>query len=108
MFVVLDRHWIQSLAELPESGMGYQTVNIRLRSGLQVEGLHVYNSAHLDWPDDRPKINSTDIAEIVPPQQLRRDLQDIRVVASKNRRFANLVSVVTGSLPTHSVNTEDP
>ena len=65
MFVPLDKRWIQKLAELPETGMGYQTVNVCLRSGTQINGLHVYNGEQLDWPDDRPQIRSTDIEDIV-------------------------------------------
>ena len=33
MTVHLPEHWIQRLCELPESGMGYQNVVVRLRDG---------------------------------------------------------------------------
>ncbi len=38
MQVTLDDKWIEHLVELPESGMGYQCVQVRLRDGRKPDG----------------------------------------------------------------------
>ena len=63
MTVRLPEHWIQRLGELPESGMGYQNVVVRLRDGSAWTAI-VYNAEQFEWPADRPPIGSSDIAEI--------------------------------------------
>ena len=61
MRLPLKQHWANYLCKLPESGMGYQRVDIRLKDGSEVE--------ELEWPSTRPTISSDDIAKI----QLSRD-----------------------------------
>ena len=68
MLVPLESNWARILAALPENGMGYQVVDVRLRDGHRVDGLFVYNAEQLEWPDDRPRIRPTDIAEIALAQ----------------------------------------
>lgn len=68
MTIRLDSKWIRILERHPESGMGYQTVDIRLRNGIRVNRLFVYNAQQLDWPDSRPAICSDDIEEIIVAQ----------------------------------------
>ena len=66
MLVRLEDKWVRTLVQLPESGMGYQQVDVLLRCGLRVYDIQVFNADQLNWPDDRPPISSDDILEIVP------------------------------------------
>ena len=43
MTVQLDRQWQKKLAQMPETGMGYQLVDILLRGGRWVLNLYVHN-----------------------------------------------------------------
>ena len=43
MTVHLGKHWRKKLAELPESGMGSQHVDIILKNGLVLTDLPVFN-----------------------------------------------------------------
>ena len=43
----LDSRWTQKLARLPESGMGYQRVRVRLKAGSTIESALVVNAAGL-------------------------------------------------------------
>ena len=63
MTVHLPVHWIQRLCELPESGMGYQNVVVRLRDGSAWTAI-VYDAERFEWPADRPPIGPSDIVEI--------------------------------------------
>ena len=60
----IGERWVRYLCRLPESGMGYQRVDIRLRDGSEVEGVLVFNAEELEWPATRPPITPDDIAEI--------------------------------------------
>ena len=63
MTVHLPERWIQRLCELPESGMGYQNVLVRLRDG-SVWTAIVFNAEQFEWPPDRPPIGPSDIMEV--------------------------------------------
>jgi len=41
--VRLNDKWKEILAQLPESGMGYQVIDVELRSGRILAGLAVFN-----------------------------------------------------------------
>lgn len=60
----LDERWIRELGDLPESGMGYQRVNVRLRNGQYVRHVLVFNAELMEWPDDRAPIRPADVAAI--------------------------------------------
>ena len=60
----LDERWIRQLSSLPESGMGYQRVDVRLRNGQFVRRVLVFNGELMEWPDDRAPIRTTDVAAI--------------------------------------------
>ncbi len=74
MTVHLPENWIQRLCELPESGMGYQNVVVRLRDGSVWTGI-VYDADQFEWPADRPPIGPSDIVEIdlATPERLESD-----------------------------------
>ena len=64
MQLQLDRRWIDKLARLPESGMGYQRVRVRLRAGRIIENALVFNATFLQVADDAPVFEPQDIADI--------------------------------------------
>ena len=43
----LEEHWIQKLVGMPETAMGYQLVDIHLKSGNVIEGVWVANCEHI-------------------------------------------------------------
>jgi hypothetical protein len=49
--VHLPQHWIEKLTQLPESGMGYQRVNIVLKKGKVLEGIVVLNAEEAQAPE---------------------------------------------------------
>ena len=58
----LDRSWSERLRDLPESGMGYQRVRVRLKDGRTVDDAIAVNAQILDIPDGIPTFTSSDIA----------------------------------------------
>ena len=63
MTVHLPERWIARLCDLPESGMGYQNVVVRLRDGSSWTVI-VRNAEQFEWPPDRPRIDASDIVDI--------------------------------------------
>ena len=43
--------WIDRLVHMPESGMGYQRVNIRLRQGKVLKDVTVFNAEECQVPE---------------------------------------------------------
>ena len=72
MRVQLSEKWSVTLCGFPEDGMGYQRVDVLLRSGRTVKDVLVFNAEEMEWPDERP-IRSSDIAKVAPsdPQRQR-------------------------------------
>lgn len=64
MIVQLHQRWIETLLQYPEQGMGFQLVDVALEDGDIVQGVRVYNSEQLDWPENLAPIASEDIVEI--------------------------------------------
>ena len=60
----LERRWIDKLAQMPESGMGYQRVRVRLKVGRTIEDALVFNASVLHVSDDIPPFSLQDIADI--------------------------------------------
>ena len=65
MRFLLNRQWANRLCALPESGMGFQRVDIVLRDGEKVKNVLVLNARHVEWPNEKRAISSDDIAEIM-------------------------------------------
>lgn len=63
MRIKLNEYWIKKMLELPESGMGYQHVEVRLKDGTIVKEGFVYNAEELELPDVQD-IKLDDISEI--------------------------------------------
>ena len=60
----LNERWVDHLCGLPETGMGYQIVDVVLRNGEQFRGIVVYNAEEMEWPARARKIVPEDIVEI--------------------------------------------
>ena len=48
----LSKQWIDKLVLLPESGMGYQKVDVLLKDGRTLKGLVVSNAEYLNLPTE--------------------------------------------------------
>jgi len=51
----------QQLLELPESGIGYQRVDVRFASGRELKSMLVCNAENLDVPDDLADVEIRDL-----------------------------------------------
>jgi hypothetical protein len=52
MRVKLDQRWTKRLLELPESGMGYQRIDVRLADGRELRDLLVFNADEIEVPGE--------------------------------------------------------
>jgi hypothetical protein len=52
MRVKLEPRWTKRLLELPESGMGYQRVDVRLADGRELRDLVVFNAEEIEVPGE--------------------------------------------------------
>ena len=64
MIVRLSSRWSDKLLTLPETGMGYQRVNVLLKSGKVITDLVVENAEELNVPDDVEQFREGDIENI--------------------------------------------
>lgn len=64
MRVKLNRYWRDHLVQLPESGMGYQRVRVRLKSGRIIEHALAFNAQELELPDDAALATPAEIVAI--------------------------------------------
>ena len=51
MRIKLAQRWIDRLLKEPESGMGYQRVDVRFADGRHIENVMVFNAEQLEVPD---------------------------------------------------------
>lgn len=61
MRIKLDRHWTKRLADLPESGMGYQRVDVRFTNGRELTDVMVFNAEDLEVPDEFARAEVKDL-----------------------------------------------
>jgi hypothetical protein len=59
--VKLDPCWTKRLLELPESGMGYQRVDVRLADGREFRDLLVFNAEEIEVPGE---LAAAEIADV--------------------------------------------
>ena len=64
MRLYLADRWANHLCDLPESGMGYQIVDIVLHNGEEFRDIVVFNGQVVDWPEESPPIKPDDIVDI--------------------------------------------
>ena len=61
MRIRLEPRWIERLLELPESGMGYQRVDIRLVDGRELKDVVVFNAEEIEVPDEFARAQIKDV-----------------------------------------------
>jgi len=61
MRIRLEPRWIERLLELPESGMGYQRVDIRLVDGRELKDVVVFNAEEIEVPDEFAQAQIKDV-----------------------------------------------
>jgi len=60
----LSKVWVKKLLNLPETGMGYQKVDVLLKDGRKIEGVFVYNAEFLELPEAYQGVTINDIVDI--------------------------------------------
>lgn len=53
MYLKLEPKWTETLMSLPESGMGYQIVDLTLEGGRQLIGVPVFNGEDVYVPESQ-------------------------------------------------------
>jgi hypothetical protein len=66
MLVALRPDLIERLVALPESGMGYQIVDLVLADGDVVQNVTVFNSEMARLPDEYSHVTTDDVIEVRP------------------------------------------
>ena len=61
MRIRLEPRWTKRLLELPESGMGYQRVDIRLADGRELKDVVVFNAEEIEVPDEFARAQIKDV-----------------------------------------------
>ncbi len=52
MRIKLEQRWTKRLLQLPESGMGYQRVDLRLADGRELKNVLAFNAEEVELPDE--------------------------------------------------------
>lgn len=66
MKFVLDKHWSDELAKLPETGMGYQVIDITLKSGFMFRDVKVLNTKEIYFEHvSKMPFTNNDIKDII-------------------------------------------
>ncbi len=52
MRIKLEQRWTRRLLQLPESGMGYQRVDLRLADGRELKNVLAFNAEEVELPDE--------------------------------------------------------
>ena len=52
MRVRLEQRWTKRLLQLPETGMGYQRVDLRLADGRELKNVIAFNAEEIELPDE--------------------------------------------------------
>lgn len=61
MRVPLDKKWSERLVQQPESGMGYQRVDIRFAGDRIIKDVLVFNAEVAELPEEFARLPITDI-----------------------------------------------
>jgi hypothetical protein len=56
MRVQLEQKWIDLLTRLPESGMGYQRVDVRFADNRVARDVRVFNAEQAELPEDMARV----------------------------------------------------
>jgi hypothetical protein len=63
MRIKLEQRWIKRLLQLPESGMGYQRVDLQLSDGRELKDVLVFNAEELEVAEE---LATSEIKDIRP------------------------------------------
>jgi hypothetical protein len=63
MRIKLEQRWTKRLLQLPESGMGYQRVDLQLADGRELKDVLVFNAEELEVSEE---LGSAQIRDIRP------------------------------------------
>jgi hypothetical protein len=55
---------MEHLSGLPETGMGYQIVEVELRNGERIRDVMVFNAEEVEWPGESAPFGPEDIVGI--------------------------------------------
>ena len=61
MRIRLDERWTRRLTALPESGMGYHRVDVRLADGRELADVLVFNAEEIELPDEFATVRIADV-----------------------------------------------
>jgi len=61
MRIKLERRFVERLIDQPESGMGYQRVDLRLVDGRELKDVLVFNAEEADVPDEFANVKIADV-----------------------------------------------
>jgi len=61
MRIKLEQRRIKCLLALPESGMGYQRVDLSLADGRELKDVPVFNAEEVELPDEFTNISIKDV-----------------------------------------------
>src|SRR6266536_2037123 len=61
MRIRLDDHWVERLLRWPESGMGYQRVDVRFVNGRELKDVPVFNAEEIELPDEVAPLRIADL-----------------------------------------------
>lgn len=65
MKLKLNENWTKKLLKYPESGMGYQKVNVMLKSDQVIKDVIVLNAEDLVIPDQYANLTIDDISDLI-------------------------------------------
>ena len=65
MKLKLNKYWTEKLLKYPETGMGYQKVDIILKSGQIIRDIVALNSEDLVLPDQYVHLKLEEIANLI-------------------------------------------
>lgn len=61
----LSKHWTEELLKHPETGMGYQRVDIVLKSGQTIKDVLALNAEDLVLPTQHSSLRPEEIADLI-------------------------------------------
>jgi hypothetical protein len=64
MRIKLSENWVEYLCSMPESGMGYQVVDVMLKDGRVLREIVVFNAEELGLPPEYKDLKIEDIEDV--------------------------------------------
>lgn len=65
MKLKLTKYWTEQLLKYPETGMGYQRVDVMLKTGQVIKNVVVLNAEELLLPDQYADLKTEEITNLV-------------------------------------------